>query len=368
MWFHSPPIPPRPQDLHRIALVCFGGIGDVLLFSPVAVALKAAFPHAHLTLFVEDRSLAVKDLIPQVDAFHPLPMHLPRHKLFFHLVDELKRRHYDGVMATGSSPFIAPMLALSGVRYRVGYTSRTSGLLSQAVPVHRKLYASQMHWALLEGFVQGVGLPVSTTVRVLPHIVPPTPDELTWANQLLVSGLPRRHNLTQTVLIHPGVSQLSLQKGINKTWSAAAWAQLVLALSQDVTVLLVGGPDDRNIIDDIVHQVPAGLENIHNLFGETRSLRDLAALMAVADAVVCVDSSPLHLAVALGRPTVALFGPTDEAKLVPDASVAPRVRVATYPVPCRPCLWDVRQTNCGPSTCLRIEPETVLALVRASLR
>lgn len=52
-------------------------------------------------------------------------------------------------------------------------------------------------------------------------------------------------------------------------------------------------------------------------YGHTRNLKELVALIDICDLLVCVDSAPMHLAVALNKPVVALFGPTNEAVLLP---------------------------------------------------
>jgi ADP-heptose:LPS heptosyltransferase len=64
-------------------------------------------------------------------------------------------------------------------------------------------------------------------------------------------------------------------------------------------------------------------------------LKELAFLQTQADAVVTPDSGPMHLAVAMGVPVIALFGPTDEARTGPYGN---NHEVISAPVACRPCL------------------------------
>jgi len=125
---------------------------------------------------------------------------------------------------------------------------------------------------------------------------------------------------------------------------------------------LVGGPDDAEAVAEILRLLPSDLDGFTSLYGQTRNLSDLAALITVADLLVCVDSSPLHLAVGLGKPVVSLFGPTDEKKLIP---VLPNVKAVTVGhLPCRPCLWDHRQINCETSDCLKIDVHEVLNTIQ----
>lgn len=111
---------------------------------------------------------------------------------------------------------------------------------------------------------------------------------------------------------------MAIQKGIVKTWPTEHWAKLIsqLHLHGDLEIILAGGPDDQEIVQTLLSKMPTG-KTITSAFGKTKSLADLAALISLSDLLVCVDSAPMHLAVALDKPLVALFGPTDERKLLP---------------------------------------------------
>ena len=94
------------------------------------------------------------------------------------------------------------------------------------------------------------------------------------------------------MLIHPGVSQVGLQKGINKTWAPTHWSELILELSRQHEIILVGGPDDTQTIQQITESLPRQLGLLTNLAGQTQSIAEVLGLMQQADAVVCVDSAP----------------------------------------------------------------------------
>jgi ADP-heptose:LPS heptosyltransferase len=129
------------------------------------------------------------------------------------------------------------------------------------------------------------------------------------------------------IIIHPGTSRLAVQKGIIKTWSTDNWVALISKLQQspNIEIILAGGPDDEAIIKEISAKVTPSA-NLLSAVGHTKSLADLAALIDVSSILVCVDSAPMHLAVALDKPLVALFGPTDEAKLLPPSRIFKALR------------------------------------------
>jgi ADP-heptose:LPS heptosyltransferase len=365
---------PRIKDLNRIALLCYGGLGDVLLFSPVIAEIKAWLPEASITLYLEERSMGVSSVLAGVDAVQIIPTG-SRNKLqlFKFLVTDLKKRHFDAVLSCGTNQFIPYMLAATGIPYRVGYQTTGYGqqLLSHQAVLNQATYASCMYFELAKAFMKPLIGPAYEPFlqphQLKPIALPPSDRDLDELKGIALQpnqGTHRHH-----ILLHPGVSQMSLSKGINKTWSALDWSQLILSLSKLHCVYLVGGKDDEPLVTDILAHLPENLQRFSNLMGTTRNFSDLAGLMTIMDAVVCVDSAPLHLAIALGKPTVAIFGPTDEEKLLPNPQWVPSVKAVTVEgLACRPCLWAVRQQNCETSDCLRVSPETVETAVLGLLR
>jgi ADP-heptose:LPS heptosyltransferase len=354
------PTPSKP--VKRIALVNFGGIGDEILFSPVIAAIREQFPAAHLTLFLEGRSRSVSDLLPGLDAVETVTLQgVSRTQLFGELIRRLRGKGFDWVVCSGSSPFISVMLFLTGIPFRVGFDSGPVSrlLLSAAAPLNKQIYAAEMYFSLARTALvrwTGNGAAGSETPPI-PSVRRPESDRQAWADDLLGGGTGRR------VLIHPGASKVSVEKGIFKGWSAERWAELITQLATaSHRVFLVGGPDDQAIVEAIQGQLPDALSGFTNLYGQTRNLQDLAALVQQADVLVSVDSSPLHIAVGLGKPVVVLFGPTDEKKLIPPDR--DWVQAVTLPdLSCRPCLWDVRQANCESSTCLDVPVSAMLQTI-----
>jgi lipopolysaccharide heptosyltransferase II len=344
----------EPHSLQRIALISFGGIGDGILFAPVIAEVRRMLPKAHLTLFVEERSRPVVDLLPHVDAVVELNVQKrQRFQVFFQLVSELRRKHFDAVVSNGSSPFIPLALFLSGVGIRVGYGTGTVSrmLLTAEAPLNKQQYAAKMYFSLAESFLKLLfGDSYTPTERIQPQFRALPAEVLSKMAELVQPERSDRHQ--RAILVHPGASRASVAKRIFKTWPPAHWASLILALTQDFRVYLVGGPDDQEAIQAILAELPPQLDAFTNLYGKTRNLRDLAALTAAVDALVCVDSAPLHLAIGMDRPAVAMFGPTDPAKLLPES---PRYRAVTVEnLACRPCLWDRRTTSCENPVCLNV--------------
>lgn len=301
----------------RLLTINFGGIGDEILFLPALASIRNQFPDWHITLLVEPRSQSISRVTDLIDA--TVTFDIKKRPLrsgdLIDLLGLLRDGSYDLVLSSGSSPAVAVLLFLSGIPVRVGYDSGELSrlLLTAAVPLNRGQYAG----AMLHDLVSGLGI---RTPAPIPEVVL-DPSSVVRAGELLaeLEGAtgdsavePRRR-----ILIHPGTSRLAVAKGILKTWSTDNWTDFVKLLAGNgrLQPILSGGPDDR----EAVAEIETGCANtgLLSTAGRTRSLGDLAALISMCDLLVCVDSAPMHLAVALGKPLVALFGPTDEARLLP---------------------------------------------------
>lgn len=361
----------RPETIQKVVCVNFGGIGDEILFSPVIEEIRAWLPHAHISLFMETRSRSVMEVLPGIDALRTLDIREEsRWRTFLRLWRMLFRQDFDVVISSGSSPWIPLLLFLSGIPVRVGFQTGLLSrlLLTMAAPLaprhDRKGYAAVMYFALARSFLSGLlKSQYQPMDPVLPHLREPVLDDRMWAKSILKPDDPARK-----ILIHPGVSAVSVQKNILKSWPPVYWAELIQWLIREGhQVYLSGGPDDQHAVGEITRLLPHRLPGFVNLYGRTKNLRQLAALILECDLLLCVDSSPMHLAVGYQKPLLAIFGPTDEKKLLPPGDE--RFQSVSLPdLSCRPCLWDVRNECCDNPVCLGIPPTLVMERVAEMLK
>lgn len=119
-----------------------------------------------------------------------------------------------------------------------------------------------------------------------------------------------------------------------KKWPVAHFASLASQIKQPCVI--AGSRGDLKLADELISL--SVNKNIINLCGKT-NLAELAALIQGADAVVCNDSGPMHIAAALKVPLVALFGPTDPEKTGPYGwQTNGLIRVMRSEISCSPCL------------------------------
>ncbi len=299
-------------DKKRLLAINFGGLGDEVLFLPTLKSIKLEHPSWHITLLTEPRARSIADVTDVIDG--NITFDIKKKPLkpadYAHLLGLLRSGNFDLVVSSGSSPLVAMLLFLSGIKQRIGYATSAVAklLLTNPVTLTRNQHAVFMYHDLVKG------LDIGSTAQC---------PEVT-VNQENVQRmrrlLPKDGGVSagRRILLHPGTSKLALEKGIIKTWDPQNFAHLIVRLLQSgAEVVLAGGPEDEQTVLDIQSKLPdAKHPNLLLAYGKTASLRDLVALIELCDLMICVDSAPMHLGVGRNKPMVALFGPTDPAKLL----------------------------------------------------
>lgn len=357
----------QPHQLKRVLAINFGGIGDEILFLPTLKSIRAQLPNCHLSLMLEPRSASVRQITELVDDV--ITFDIKKRPLLvadlLELLNKIREGAFDILVSSGSSKQVAILLFLSGVPERVGYDSGSLSrrLLTYAVPLDRNQYAACMYHDL----ATGLGAPKLDVSECIPELTIPESSRVLMRQWLqrpdadFSSDSVGTDRQKKRVLLHPGTSKLAIQKGIIKTWEADSWMRLIklLLADGDKEVILAGGPDDAEIVRSIL---PPGSEAEHPLLrsgvGITRNLSDLAALIEMTDLLVCVDSAPMHIGVGLRKPLVAMFGPTDERKLLPADPRFKALRESTHSQESSPQL----------SNGVRLQPDIVFQSVLDQLK
>lgn len=323
----------------KILFINFGGLGDEILFLPTIISVKKQFPEAEITLALEPRSKGIISLTNMIDKtlFADIKGK-NKYVELFKLLLKIWANKFDIVISSGSNKFISMFLAATLIPKRYGYNSGKLSeiLLTKTVKLNKNQYAVNMYHDLVRSITE-----INTE---LPQI-----------------DIEKRQTEANTVLIHPGVSLLSVKKGMIKTIPAAKWAEVVEKLADHgKKVILAGGPDDKETIETIEKLVPA--EKYVNMYGKTKNLKELAELISGAEKFLCSDSAPLHVAVALGVKTYVIFGSTDDKKLIPLNDKVVPIK-ANCNCPLQPCLWERRQTTCENLDCLKLSSDEIVETV-----
>lgn len=307
-------------EIRRILIVRPDHLGDLLFATPALERIRKAFPGAHITGAIGPWGRAMWEGNPSINSLYeiPFPGITPKEEKWpfapYALLNQhaswLFHRRYDlAIILRFDHWWGAALLWAAGVPRRWGYdTSGMGTWLTNAVPYVPGRHEVEQNLALVEPVVQKyvdrarlqrIGSIEVARGRGIPALRPP---QLT----ALPAGLADRWLAApQRVVIHPGTA------AANKLWIIGGWAEVANRLGNEGwAVALTGSPDEERLAEAIVSRVE-GTPPL-NLVGKTTSLGQLVSVLGAAHMVLGVDSGPLHIATALGKPTLHLYGPSDE--------------------------------------------------------
>ena len=351
----------------RALFVNSGGIGDQILLLPTIKIFKENFPDYEIDLICEPRSSIIGELTNLYRKIKVFDFKETNPNIF-KLREIIRARYYKYLILTGSSYKANLVSLLSNAEVKIGfYKGIFSKLfLTDPVKLNTSQYAGNMFAELLVPILPDIEKRIKLE-SIIPEIKLP-PESIEWSRETLNPRIKERY-FAKKIFIHPGVSKLSIKKNILKGWSAKSWAVLIEKLleNQDNTVILLGGKDDTETISEIHKKLSffAKPKNFFDFSSFDLSIVKLAALISSSDLLVCVDSAPMHIAVALGKKLVAFFGPTDPKKLLPNDPRFLPVHVEN--LKCRPCLFDTRKESCSKPECLEVTPEMMLSKIKKQL-
>jgi heptosyltransferase-2 len=339
-------------DGQRILIISPNWIGDAVMAQPLLRLLKEREPARPIDVLAPAWVAPVWRAMREVDTVLESPFKHGALQLGerWDFAKRLRRRGYGAAYVLPNTLKFALIPWLAGIPRRIGYKGEMRyGLLN--VMHHDDPAAPRpmvsFYAALAAAPMVFVPLPAALPRPAL-YV---TPEQGTQALSQL--GL----QADQPVIVFaPGA-----EFGSAKRWPPAHFAALAQQIWQArpaAQILLLGSGKDKAVCEEIVALAPAA----HNLAGVT-ALDQAIALIAQADAVVSNDSGLLHIASALNRPIVAIYGPTDPDHAPPFSDMA---KALSLRLDCSPC----RQRECplGHHRCMQnISADMVWAPLRMML-
>jgi len=329
--------------MKKALIVAPSWIGDTIMAQPLFARLCARHPGLHLDALaprwvapVLQRMAEIHDVVDSPFGHGQLSI-----KARWRLGRELAARRYDAVYVLPNSLKSALVPWMAGIPQRIGFTGESRyGLINV-----RHTLDKQALPLMVERFAQLAETPGAALVRPIAHprIRSTVEDRQRTLAEL---GLSKPERI---VAFCPGA-----EYGPAKRWPASHFASLARKLAeQGYAVWLFGSPKDHAVAEEISQLAP-GL--CHNLCGAT-SLAQAVDLLALTDLVVCNDSGLMHVAAALDRPIVALYGSSSPGFTPP---LSDRADIVSLNLDCSPCFK--RECPLGHFDCLnKLLPEQVLA-------
>ena len=338
---------PGRKGPESILVIRPGAMGDVLLTTPALAALRAAFPSSKLTVLVTGSGKEMLADNPDVDEVMILDKSAWRPQV--EIIGQVRRRRFDLVVDFLCNPRTAIITISSGAKVRLGYNVGLRRFAYNLVKPRdefvdgRKVakYATEVNLDMVRY------LGVAAESRGLRFSVGPRARAKIDA-YLAESGI----EVGRFVCVTPAGMWPA------KTWEVEKFAALadLLALRHGLRAVIVWGPREKHLAETMLR-----LMKTPGVLACETSVREAGALLEGSAVFVSNDSGLKHVAVALGTPTVTVFGPTNPKAWNPDL---PKHRAVSAEVDCLGC----DKNACDTMACMKeLSVERVFEVVEEVL-
>lgn len=313
-------------------------LGDAVMTTPALRRLRVAFPAARITLLATPRTTGLftgSNLVDSVLIYHRQEEGV---QAFWQMTRVLQAHRFDLALLFQNA-FEAALLAKFGeIPLRLGYAAQGRSLLLthrlKRGNQHRNRH--QVHDYLdLVALAERVGKGQAAAPLTSPELLPKlnaSIDQMQEAEVLLrQQGVDSKHH--PVIALNAGATNSRA-----KCWPEERFAALAdqFTTQLQAQIVFIGAPSERENAARVLAQMQT--RTALNLAGET-SLTQLVGLLARCDLLVSNDTGPAHIAAALGRPTLTLFGPTNEFETAPTGERAAMLRVDE--IECARCMQRV---------------------------
>lgn len=328
-------------------------VGDMVMAQTLFKLLREQNPKLAIDVLAPAWSLPLLARMPEVRRAIAMPLGHGKLELGvrYRLGRELRAARYDQAILLPNSFKSALTPWFAGIPKRTGWRGEMRySLLNDRRRLDKQRYPLMVQRFAALAYSDGTELPAQ-----LPHpalIV----DEVERARLLHQHGL---HGSRPLLALCPGA-----EFGPSKRWPAAHYAATAATMiERGWRVALFGSANDRAVAEEIIALMPASATaNVANLAGTTK-LEEAIDLLAAATAVVSNDSGLMHIAAAVGRPLVVVYGSTSPVFTPP---LAEQVKILQLPVDCGPCFQ--RECPLAHHKCMQeLAPSRVLAALQQLL-
>ena len=359
------------DNSQKILIIQLKRAGDIVLTTPVAALVKRRWPQAKVDFLVEKGFAPLLENNPSIDTVQVYDKDRSWQTLM-----RIRAQRYDQVFDFQSSPRSALAVLASGAAYTAGYQVPFWGRFYRQT-VRRpggSLSVVQGKLSLLEpvmGPVADAPLPQMFLSQ----------EERLWAQTVIISPRPTcgerasrtegtgagEGSLDRSDMRYPSpppsplmgrgeanavIGLVPTHRRTARRWYAESFGALARLLDQaGYAVWLFWGPGEREYVENIRQQAP------HASMIPSTSLRQMAALLARCELVVSNDNGPMHIAAAVGVPTVTVYGPTDPHAWNPGGSR--HIALQAAGLRCLGC--NLNACPFGHECMRQVTPEQVLA-------
>jgi len=345
----------RVEDIRRVVVRGTNWVGDAVMTVPALRELRRLLPGAHLTLATRPWA---KGLFADADFADNLL--ISDRRGLGSVVSQIaawRKSRFDLAVVFPNAFEAALIPALARVPFRIGYaTDGRSALLTNPLPLPewRSSKHEIFYYLNIVGELEQLLTGKQTVMEKQPDAILRISEARQTDGLALLRALGIRDNRPLVALCPGSINSRA------KRWPAERYAAFADSLIEKLNaeVVLIGSPDEL----DVSLEVSSGTRNKLILLTGKTDLAQVAAILSCVDLLVTNDTGPAHLAAALGRPTLVIFGPTNPLTTRPFSSVAELVR---HPPECAPCM--LRDCPIDHRCMTAISPEEVFARAHVML-
>lgn len=333
------------KPINKILIIQTAFPGDIILTTPLIQATRIQFPTSKidfLTIPICQNLIESHPALNQVIVFDKRGQHRGWRRLW-QLAKQLKKENYNLALIPHRSLRSAVLAFWALIPIRIGFhTSAAAFLFTHVIHYHAKKHEIDRNLQLLENF--------NPEIRTLkPEIFVTLEDKKIIDKFWNENHLPDQN---MNFAIAPG----SVWE--TKRWPEEKFIELCQILFQQYSpnIFLLGGKNDWELCERIRHEMGGKILNTAGLF----TFRQSAEFISRCHFLICNDSAPLHIGVAMNIPVIAIFGPT-----IPAFGFAPRGemhQVIEKDIYCRPCsIHGGRKCPTGTFLCMKsINPNDIV--------
>jgi len=357
------------------------GIGDILFTTPLVSTLRKAFPKSYIAYLVGSRTKEVLAANPEIDeifvfdrdAFRAKPK-LQAYKDFLGLIRSLRRKKFNLYFDLSNTSMYGFLSFILGIRWRIGFNYKKRGrFLNFKMPLNgfEDKHVIEYYLSLLD-FLPGRIKKEKVSKFYLPGEIE------NWAEEFL-----KLHNLKGSVLIgiHPGGGKSWGKMAHFRWWPEERFFSLakILIKKYQAKIIVFSEPREApakgrepRIFSERAElpsseQAQNGLDRGSFIFPRDLSLIQFAALIKRIRLLISNDGGPLQIAVAVGTPTVSIFGPVSEVVYGPYPPNE-KHEIVSKGLDCQPCYRKFSFNPCRQRKCLdELTENEVLAKVERVL-
>ena len=291
------------MDQQKLLIVKLGSLGDIIHTIPAQQRLAQHFPQAQIHWLTEPPYDTLLDHIPGISRVWLADTKKWRRNISslpesIHLIRALRQHYFDAALDFQGLVKSALLAKLSGAERVIGFVAHQS-----REPASRYFYSetvvgddgSRPH-------AVEINLQLARSLGCSKNGANPLiPLEISSEAFDYVDGQLSKNNIAKPILVNPGAGW------VTKLWPLKNYAQLLLRIHQELGhgIVLTYGPGEEDLVQEI-----QAVTAPHPIAAFPTTFLQLAALCRRSRLLIAGDTGPLHLAVALGTPTVAILGPT----------------------------------------------------------